>query len=177
MTAANDDLSTQAFQADALLFTRTGDRLRIRPVTDADRALLVDFFHHITAEDRRFRFLTTLKDVADDRIDTICRADYPAAISLLAFRDEELVAVATLAGGEDGKAEIALSTLPQWKARGISWTLLEHAIRFAREHGATQIVSYEHCDNRAAIQVEHDMGFGIRLLDAGSGEVVALKSL
>jgi len=177
MATAVQDASTTMFESEATLFTRTGDRILVRPVTREDRPLLVDFFHNLTPDDIRFRFLATLKEVGDDRIDELCRADYPASMTFLAFHDLQLVAIATLAGDESGRDEVALSTHPDWKNHGVSWTLLEHVVRFAREHGAKQISSIEHGENRAAIQLEHDMGFGIRLLDASTGERIAIKSV
>lgn len=177
MATAINDLSTQMFEAEAMLFTRTGERLRVRPVRPGDRAAIANFFQHVTSEDLRFRFLTSLREVGDKRLDDICRTDYPTAMTFVAFVANELVALASLAGQAAGRIEVALTTLPQWKAHGISWTLLDHAIRFASEHGAKEIVSVERCDNRAAINLEHEMGFGIRVLDAGNGEVIAIKSL
>lgn len=170
-------ISIDGQEAESLLFTRTGARIRVRAATVADAPLLADFFRQVSPDDLRFRFLTTLKEVDADRITALCVADYPRTLSFLAFADATPVAIATLAGDATGKIEVALSTLPDWKGRGVSWTLLDHAIRFARGHGAREIVSIEHGDNRAAIQLEHEMGFGIRLLDAGSGEVMAVKSI
>ena len=41
------------------LLTRSGTRLRVRPVTLADGPLLAEFFARLTPEDLRFRFLDT----------------------------------------------------------------------------------------------------------------------
>jgi len=177
MATASKDLSTTMFEEEAELFTRTGERIRVRPVALEDRALVVDFFHHVTLDDLRFRFLSSLKEVDAARIDAICTANYPRGMTFLAFHGPMLVAIATLAGDEAVKVEVALSTLPDWKGHGVSWTLLDHVVRFASEHGAKEITSIENGQNRAAIQIEHEMGFGIRLLDASAGEVMAVKSV
>jgi GNAT superfamily N-acetyltransferase len=165
------------FEAEAGLFTRSGDRLHVRPVTADDRSRVIAFFKQLSEDDLRDRFLTTMNEVDATRIDQLCRADYPEAMSFLAFHEDELVALATLAGGADGKVEIALATLPNWKKRGVSWALFGHAINFACEKGARQIVSTERSGNRAAITLEHEMGFGIRLIDASTGETTATMAL
>ncbi len=177
MATIETDNRTQMLEAEAELFTRNGDRIRVRPAQATDRSTIADFFGKTSPDDRRFRFLAAVREVDAARIDQLCRADYPEAFTFLAFHGEELVAIATLTGDRSGRAEVALVTLPAWKAHGISWTLLDHAIRFAREHGAKEILSIEHGDNHAAISLEHEMGFGIRLMDAGTGEVMAVKSV
>ena len=177
MASPDHPLSHDMFEDEASLYTRAGDRLHVRPVKAEDRPLVVAFFQQLTEEDLRNRFLTTLSEVDADRIDQHIRADYPESMNFLAFHDDKLVALASLHGAADGKVEIALATLPQWKKRGVSWALFGHAINFACEHGAKQIVSTERSGNRAAITLEHEMGFGIRLIDAATGEVSATKSV
>jgi len=160
----------------AELFTRSGIALSIRPVRSTDKPLIEDFFRHVSADDLRFRFLTTIRRVDDARIDELCIVDAPRLISFLAFRESLLIAIATLAGDpEAGKAEIAMSTRPEWKHQGVSWTLLEHAIRCARACGYKEIVSIEKADNEAALQVERDMGFNLSLVGDDAGEFVATK--
>ncbi len=50
------------------LVTRTGFGFNVRPVTPADEGVLADFFHHVTPDDLRFRFLTTMKEVSHARL-------------------------------------------------------------------------------------------------------------
>lgn len=162
----------------ANLFTRTGLSLTIRPVEPNDRALIEDFFRHVSADDLRFRFLTALRRVDDARIDELCLVDIPRAITFLAFHGNLLIAIATIVGDETTRqAEVALTTRPDWKHRGVSWTLLEHAIRFARLHGFRELVSIEKADNAGALGVERDMGFHLRLACDEGGELIASKAL
>lgn len=170
-------MSADMFEAEASLFTRSGDKIHVRPVRAEDRPFVVDFFRQLDPEDLRNRFLTTTRDVDAKVIDRLCQANYPATMSFLAFHDEELIAIATLTGDEKGRVEVAMSTLPRWKNHGVSWTLFGHVVNYAEGHGAREIVSVERASNRAAITIEHEMGFGIRLIDAAAGEVVATKSL
>ncbi len=175
-----DDRGVEALRRkwSADLYTRSGTPIRIRPVDPQDRAQIETFFQHVDPEDLRFRFLATLRRVDEGRLDALCTLDPPRTVSFLAFSRDQLAAVATLAGDPDrGKAEIALSTRPEWKSQGISWTLFDHVIRYARAQGYEEIVSVEKSDNRAAIQLEQEMGFGISLIDDDGGEVVASKPI
>ncbi|MBW8743250.1 MAG: GNAT family N-acetyltransferase [Sphingomonas sp.] len=160
----------------AELFTQSGLAVSIRPVAPADRPLVEDFFGHIGADDLRFRFLTTIRRVDQERINELCIVDVPRMITFLAFHAGLLVAIATVAGDpEAGKAEVAMATRPEWKHRGVSWTLLEHAIRFARGCGYSEILSVEKADNEGALQVERDMGFNLSLAGGDASELVATK--
>lgn len=162
----------------AELFTRSGIALTVRPCCADDKPLLEDFFKHVGADDLRFRFLTTIRRVDDARIDQLCIADIPRTITLLALRGNLLVAIGTLAGDPDTrKAEVALTTRPDWKHQGVSWTLLEQLIRFARAHGYAEIVSIEAPDNAGALALERDMGFKLSLLGADGGEFLASKAI
>lgn len=160
------------------LFTRTGVSLAIRPVKPDDRGLIEDFFRHVSADDLRFRFLTALRRVDDARIDNLCVVDIPRAITFLAFHANLLVAIATIVGDEATRqAEVALTTRPDWKHQGVSWTLLDHIIRFARFHGFKELVSIEKADNAGALGLERDMGFHLRLASEEGGELIASKAL
>lgn len=160
----------------AELFTRSGVTLSIRLVERTDKPLIEDFFRHVGADDLRFRFLTTIRQVDEKRINALCIVDIPRMVTFAAFRGDLLIALATLAGDpETGKAEVAMATRPEWKHQGVSWTLLEHVIRFARECGYSEILSVEKADNEGALQVERDMGFNLRLVGDDASEFVATK--
>jgi acetyltransferase len=176
-TAIRTDSPTKKAAA-ADLVTRSGTPVRIRVVEEADRTLLADFFHHVSREDLRFRFLTSLRALDADRLDVLCKVDPPGAISFLAFCGEDLVAVATVAGQPDrSQAEIALATRPEWKSHGVSWALFDYAIRYAKAEGFRELLSVEKTDNHAAIQMEREMGFSISLTDGDGGEVVASRPI
>jgi len=159
-------------------FTRSGVALTIRPAFPADKPLLQDFFKHVGADDLRFRFLTTVRRVDDARVDELCTVDIPRTITFLALHGNLPVAIGTLAGDPAArKAEVALTTRPDWKHQGVSWTLLEHLINFARAHDYAEIVSIEAPDNAGALGLERDMGFKLSLLAADGGEFVARKAI
>jgi GNAT superfamily N-acetyltransferase len=172
-------LSSDMFEAEASLFTRAGDRIHVRPAASDDRQRVTEFFSQLSPEDLQNRFqIAGPADIDPARIDHLCRADYPAAMTFLAFsQDEELVALANLTGSEPSKVEVAVATLARWKQHGVSWALLGHAVNYAATQGASEIVSIERHGNRAAITLEHEMGFSIRMTDAEAGEIVATKTL
>ena len=171
-------ITDRSVQLAAEVYTRSGLALTVRPADASDKLLLEDFFKHVSADDLRFRFLTTIRRVDDARMDDLCVVDIPRKITFLALRGNLVVAIGTVAGAPDTrKAEVALTTRPEWKHQGVSWTLLEHLIQFAQGHGYREIVSIEAPDNAGALGLERDMGFRLSLLGADSSEFIASKTI
>lgn len=142
------------------LETRSNLKMHVRPVTPADADALTDFFHDVTPEDLRFRFLSAIHDVGPERIEAMTQIDYRRTMTFLAFAGETLVATAMLAADPDlSRAEVAISVHRDFKQLGISWTLLEHVLGYARAQGIETVESVESADNRAALSLEHEMGF------------------
>jgi acetyltransferase len=142
------------------LRTRSGLDLHVRPVVPADAELLTDFFHHVTVEDLRFRFLSAIREVGPGRIAAMTQIDYRRSMTFLAFAGTTLVATAMLAADPDlSRAEVAISVHQGYKQRGVSWTLLEHVLRYAKAQGIEAVESVESSANRAALSLEHEMGF------------------
>jgi GNAT superfamily N-acetyltransferase len=148
-------------QAD--LTTQSGVRLRVRHALPADEVLVADFCAHVTPEDLSFRFLSGMKEVSHERLRAITRADDPRIINFLAFSPAEmLVAVGALAIDESlVRGEVVLSVRADHKHLGVSWTLLSHIAQYAERRGLKSIESLESRANRAAINLEREMGFEI----------------
>ncbi|OMJ33067.1 hypothetical protein BSZ14_05245 [Sphingomonas sp. Sph1(2015)] len=158
------------------LITRDGTALHVRPVRADDEALLADLFHHVSPEDLRFRFLTGLREVGRDRLVAMTQLDYARAMHFLAFVDSRLVASAMIVGDADrAHAEVALSVDAGFKGRGISWTLMQHVLAYARAEGYQTIESIESQGNRAALSLEKEMGFAT--VSSSGGEEVVRRSL
>jgi acetyltransferase len=159
------------------LVTRSGIILHIRLAHPGDEPALKQFFAQVTPDDLRFRFLDTIKQVADEQIATMTGGD--AVRTFLATNvEDELIAVASLIGapGED-TAEVALSVAADWKHLGVSWTLLEYVLACAKAKGFKLVSSLEAGENREAIKLEREMGFIARLSSAAPVEILVSKSL
>ena len=144
------------------LVTRAGDLIHVRPASPDDAALLRALFEATAAEDLRFRF-GTARAVAADRIAEITDVDYARAISFLALRpDGTAAAAATLRCDADGDdATVSVFVREDCKGRGISWTLMQHVMRYTRARGIRTITSFQNVEDRSAIQLEQEMGFAV----------------
>lgn len=162
------------------LTTHTGFIFHVRPATPDDEAALGTFFEHVTPEDRRFRFLSSVKAVGHDRLVAMTSVDHRQTESFLAFEHDggPIIATAMLAcdAGLD-IGEVAVSISAHYKNRGIGWELLGHLTRYAEAKGVKRLQSLENRSNRSAIQLEKELGFTSETYPDDSTLVMLQKSL
>jgi N-acetylglutamate synthase-like GNAT family acetyltransferase len=142
--------------------TRGGLDVHIRPAEADDEEALGAFFSGVTPEDMRFRFLTGLRTLSHDCLESMVNVDHRQTENFLAFSKgkPEIIATAMLACTADmEKGEVAIAILPAYKQKGLSWELLTHVARFAEAKGVTTLESVESRDHHAAIELEREMGF------------------
>jgi len=147
------------------LTTHTGFRFEVRRARPEDEPTVAEFFTHVTPEDLRFRFLGAVKEVSHERLVAMTRSDDPHVHNFLAFStDGMLIAVATLAADpSDQRGEVAICIREDRKHLGVSWELLGYVARYADDHGIATIESIENRENRAAIELEREMGFVVTM--------------
>jgi GNAT superfamily N-acetyltransferase len=144
------------------IISRSGCQFQIRPVEPADETALAEFFHHVSADDLRFRFLTGLKEIGTDRLDALTHVDHRTTENFLAFVDDGsmIIASAMLACDPSMKrGEVAISVRSDFKRDGVGWEMLAHVAKYAESKGVETIESIESRDNHEAIELERDMGF------------------
>lgn len=144
------------------LVTRSGYNFFVRQANLGDASALSAFFENVTPEDLRFRFLSGMRQVSDERIQAMIDVDHRKTENFLAFDPANMQIIASgMLAAEDSlaRAEVAISILPGYKQRGISWTLLNHIARFAEAKGIKSIESLESRSNHVAIELEREMGF------------------
>ncbi|URK87789.1 GNAT family N-acetyltransferase [Rhizobium sp. RCAM05350] len=142
------------------LVTRTGFGFRVRRATPNDEDIVAEFFKHVTPEDMRFRFLSSMKTLSHERILEMTRSDDPFVVNFLALAsDKTVVAVTTLAGEDPDRGEVAVTIRDDYKLRGIGWEMLAHMCRYAEQRGFKSVRSLESHENHAAINLEREMKF------------------
>jgi acetyltransferase len=163
----------------ANLLTRDGSRIHIRPAQEADAPALTDFFHHVSEEDRHFRFLSATKDVTSAQIAAMVSVDPLRSITFLAFdKDQQLLSAGSLTSDCNGdNAEVAISVRQDCKGRGIGWRMLEYILRYASAHSIKVVESLESAENRAAIELQREMGFEIISGGEDRADVLARMAL
>jgi len=157
--------------------TRDGVHLRIRLAKPADIGQLADIYSHLTEQEMRFRFKGPVTKLSLEEVGDLVN---PACgmTSYLAFSEDLAVACATLMH-DPGRnaAEVILSVRPDWKGKGVSWTLLHDVIARAEAAGLKRISSTELGEDRDAINLQREMGFVARLKSADPVSVSMEKTL
>lgn len=164
-------------QWEAELMTRSGLTLYVRPVRPDDEDALGEMFAHVSPEDLRFRFLSGVRAVDHARLVPMTQVDYRRTINFLAFAGDVLVASAMLASDPDGaRAELAVSVRADFKGRGVSWTLVQHVMRYAEAEGIKTIEAIESRENHAALALEREAGF-VAVSDPQNPDVVVRREI
>ena len=144
------------------LQSRSGFRFHVRPVGPGDEAALGEFFTHVTPDDLRFRFLSSVNVVSHGQLSAMIDVDHREKENFLALDSDGTTIIATAMVACDPAltvGEVAISIRPDFKGRGVSWKLLEHVARFAEELGVATLQSIESNDNHSAIELEREMGY------------------
>jgi len=147
------------------LTTYTGFTFRVRPADPDDQPALAEFFTHVTKDDLRFRFLSAMQNVSQAQLALLTHADHRRTENFLALIPGTgcVLASAMLAADDDMEsAEVAIVIRSAFKGRGVGWRLLQHVVERAEDMGIRTLQSIESQDNRAAIEVERNMGFTAR---------------
>jgi GNAT superfamily N-acetyltransferase len=163
--AAASETSAAPEKGSALLMTRTGFTFYVRPVAPDDGPALADFFAHVTPEDMRFRFLSSLARIDRDRLDLMTNVDHDRTEHFLAFDlgEKSIIATAMIAADPAmEKAEVAVSVRSDCQNRGIGWAMLKHLARYAEDRDIGCLTAIESQANTKGIELEREMGFTAR---------------
>lgn len=167
-------------RANLELTTNSGFALKVGTADEADSALLEDFFDHVSEDDLRFRFLSSMQEVGPAQLSFMTKVDHIHSENFLAFHPIVgfLLASAMLAIDDDfEQAEVAIVIRSDFKNRGIGWSLLNHVSERAAAMGVKTLRTIESRDNRSAIRLEREMGFVSRPTVDDTSLVILEKSL
>lgn len=164
----------------AELVTRDGIRLKVRPANPEDEALLAGFFEKVLPDDIRFRFLTPVPHPGHALLSRLVGVDHVRDENFLVFAEDgdTLVATAMVTANEAmEKAEVAITVRADHRHRGVGWTMLDYAARYAEAKGIKSIESIEAYDNSETIGLEREMGFTASFCPDDPRLVIVRKTL
>jgi N-acetylglutamate synthase-like GNAT family acetyltransferase len=119
-------------------------KLDIRAASPTDESLLRSFFAQLSAEDLRYRFLSTVREVGRDRLLLMTDVDHCQMESLLAFSEGTLVGTAMLAADPTmTRAEVAIAVRSDHQRRGIGSCMMEQVTTLASQRGISTLESLE----------------------------------
>lgn len=165
-SAASSAASTATAPMPALpmrVMLRDGREVVLREICGADKAAVLDAFHHLSAESRHSRFMAAMRELPEDLLES---TTHP-----LPAREFVLVA----AGSEDGHealfggarfvrqaghaCEFAVTVADSWHGSGLGRQLMQVLLEVARARGYRQMMGYVLASNTSMRALAHRLGF------------------
>jgi RimJ/RimL family protein N-acetyltransferase len=146
--------------------TRTGLKIRFRPVKISDEPLLKDFFYSLSDESMYKRFLSTRRDIPHEMLQTFVIIDYTLKMVILAVlgesEKETIVAIGQYSlNGDMHTADIALAVADRYQNQGLGIELISYLTDLARKKGLLGFSAEVLAENEPVFRLFDRMGFGI----------------
>jgi len=156
---SEDDSASRAVLRDGTVAT-------LRLAHTGDREVLRRFFHDLSPESRRRRFLGFGEpaDALLDRLSDSSDLSRAATLLVLRVRDGESrpIAIGSYIGIDATAAEAAFAVDDAFQGRGLGTILLERLAAMAAAHGFRRFDAMTLPENSAMLEVFHESGFEIR---------------
>ena len=141
---------------------RDGTVLRIRPMRPEDEPLLHDLAVHMSQNDLRLRFFTSVRGLTHAVAARLSQLDYDRELALLAELDGTALGVAHFFADPDNRcAEYAIAVRSDWQGRGVGYLLMTRLIDIARQRGIGELVGEVLHENEPMLQMCRELGFSI----------------
>jgi len=141
-----------------------GTRVLMRPLRPEDAALYPDFIAHVTPDDSRLRFFSTIRELSQERIAQLTTLDYAQAMAFIAIDETNgiMLGVVRLHLDTDSQAgEYAVIVRSALKGHGLGWLLMQRMIEYARAIGLRQVHGQVLAENTTMLRMCSELGFHI----------------
>lgn len=140
----------------AVVTTRDGSSLRVRPIEPGDKRALADGFARLSEQSRYRRFFAPLSSLKATDLHYLTDVDHRDHEAIIGFdaASGDAVGVARFVRSEDPRvAEVAVTVIDDWQGRGVATALLEQLVVRAREEGVERFLALVLEENEAAIEL------------------------
>jgi len=144
-----------------------GRPLLLRPIRPEDLTQHQRFLARITAEDRRTRFFSAIRELPPQDLAHLTQLDYEREMAFIAVGagegGDETLGVARVSTDPDNiEAEFAVLVRSDLKEQGLGTLLLQKLIRYCRERGTQRISGETLSDNTRMLQLARKLGFAMQ---------------
>ncbi len=144
--------------------TRSGLRIRIRPVRISDESLLKEFFYSLTDDTIYRRFASARKDMPHDRLQAYTVIDYDQQMILLALTEdeekEELIGIGQYnINQKTHMGDIGFVVKDAYQHKGVGTELLKHLTYAGKRKGLMGFTAEVLSDNRPMIDLFKESGY------------------
>ncbi len=146
--------------------TKTGIKLKLRPVKISDEELLKDFFYSLSDQSLYRRFISTRKDMPHERLQEMVVIDYTRELVILAVieqNEKEVVVGVGQYGIQEFQhwAEVAFAVRDDYQYKGIGQVLLSYLTQIAKRNGLLGFTAEVLVENKPMLHLFEKMGFNI----------------
>jgi acetyltransferase len=147
------------------LVLRDGWQIFARPIRPDDEPLIHQFLHHVSKEDLRLRFFSSIKEFSHQFIARLTQLDYARAMAFVAFDEatNEMLGVVRFHSDsiyETGEYAILLRSDLQGK--GLGWALMQLIIEYAKSEGLKRITGQVLQENSVMLKMCRELGFEVK---------------
>ena len=143
------------------MLLRDGRTAHIRPITPADKELLVEFYARVSDESKYYRFFSPMPRLSERDIHRFTEVDHVNRVAFILTLRGRMIAVGRYDVVRPGEAEVAFLVEDHYQGRGIAQILLEHLAQAGRERGITRFTADVLPDNTRMIQTFRDAGYKV----------------
>jgi len=141
---------------------RDGTSLRVRPLRPEDEPMLHDLAAHMSHEDLRLRFFTSVRGLTHAVAARLSQLDYDRELALVAEHANVSVGVVHFFADPDNlRAEYAIAVRSDWKGRGLGYLLMNRLIDIAGQRGIGELVGEVLRENEPMLQMCRELGFKV----------------
>lgn len=154
--------------------TRDGVKLRVRPISPADKDALATAFERLSPESRYRRFMAPIKHLRTKDLRYLTEIDHHDHEALLAIGpDDAIVGVARCIRlpSRPTSAEAAVTVADAWQGRGVGTELLRRLARRAREEGVGSFTGTCFAENHDVQLLFEELGPHMKSRSDGPGVV------
>jgi acyl-CoA synthetase (NDP forming)/GNAT superfamily N-acetyltransferase len=162
------------------VYQAKGQRFIVRPIRPEDAEAHKALIARLPADDLRYRFFTSLRELSAEQIVRLTQIDYDREMAFVAVRqtDKATVGVARLVREiGDARGEFAIVVQPDVKGCGLARHLMQRLIDWGRAEGMAEIAGTILADNQPMLGFVRHLGFTIHRVPDESDVLEATLSL
>jgi acetyltransferase len=141
---------------------RDGTPVHMRPLRPEDEPMLHNLAAHMSHEDLRLRFFTSVHGLSHTVAARLSQLDYDRELALLASLDGIALGVVHFFSDPDKlRAEYAIAVRSDWQGRGVGYLLMRRLIDIARQRGIGELVGEVLRENEPMLRMCRELDFTI----------------
>jgi acetyltransferase len=153
-----------------------GGEYTVRPIQPDDAQMLQDLMHHLSAESRYFRFVSSITELPPTMLARFTLIDYDREMALVAVlkqrvadaagdivETERIVGVSRyITNPDQSSCEFSLVVADDFGGKGLGSRLMQSIMDVARDKGLTEIDGLVLANNPGMLKLMRSLGFTVK---------------